>query len=206
MKDQQLTLEKLLKVLFKNAILIIVLALIGGGSFYMLAKHKQSKSYVAERSMVIDHNLTGRRAHSLFETDLSMVPTYRDLIEGREVTDNAYHRLPKRIKHATNVGDLSDSINTNSHPDSLVITVRATTDNAEKSVAYVNSVAEAAKAELPKMQRGIGNVHIYAKATKKNVTIQTHSSVKKYTLVGIALGIIAGMVISFSRVSFKYVK
>ena len=97
MKDQQLTLEKLLKVLFKNAILIIVLALIGGGSFYMLAKHKQSKSYVAERSMVIDHNLTGRRAHSLFETDLSMVPTYRDLIEGREVTDNAYHRLPKRM-------------------------------------------------------------------------------------------------------------
>ena len=149
MKDQQLTLEKLLKVLFKNTILIIVLALIGGGSFYMLAKHKQSKSYVAERSMVIDHNLTGRRAHSLFETDLSMVPTYRDLIEGREVTDNAYHRLPKRIKHATNVGDLSDSINTNSHPDSLVITVRGTADNAEKSVGYVNSVAEAAKAELP---------------------------------------------------------
>lgn len=206
MKDQHITLEGLLKIIFKNAILIIILALVGGGSFYLIAKHKQSKSYVAERSLVIDHNLEGRQARSLFETDLNMVPTYRDMIEGREVTTNAYHRLPKKIKHDTKLSDLSSSIDTNSRPSSLVITIKATTDNPKNSVAYVNSVAEAAKIELPKMQRGIGEVHVYSKANQKNVAVVTHSSVKKYTLVGIALGIIAGMVISFSRVSFKYVK
>lgn len=206
MKNQQLTLEDILKIVLKNAILIVILALMGGSCFYLVAKHKESKTYVAERSMIIDHNLTWRRAYTSFKTDLGMIPTYQDMIEGREVLTNAYQQLPRKIKHKSSVKDLSSSINTNSRPDSLVITIKATTDNPKESVAYVNSVAKAAKAELPKMQKGLGEVHVYSKATQKNIVVVTHSSVKKYTLVGLALGTIAGMVISFGRVSFKYVK
>lgn len=206
MKNQHLTLESILKIVLKNAIMIVILALIGGSCFYLIAKHKESKTYVAERSMVIDHNLTGKQAYTSFKTDLNMVPTYRDMIEGREIATNAYRHLPKKIRHRSSIKDLSGSISTNSRPDSLFITVKATTNNSKESVAYVNNVAEAAKIELPKMQKGIGEVHVYSKASPKNIGVVTHSSVKKYTLVGLALGIIAGMVISFSRISYKYVR
>lgn len=206
MNNEKMSLDKIIKVLVKNIIIIIIFALIGGGSFYLIAKHKQSTSYTAERNLVINHRLDKNRSKSQLDTDLNMVPTYRDMIEDRNVITDAYHRLPSKMRKNVNVKDVSNSISTNSRPGSLVISVKANTGSPEESVAYANSVVEAAKAKLPDMQNGIGTVHIYSKATSKNVEVITHNSTKKHTLVGLALGIIAGMIIAFARTSFEDIK
>ena len=72
------------------------------------------------------------------------------------------------------------------------------------SLKLVNNTVQAAKKELPKIQPGLGRIYAYSKATKEDVRIQKHSSVKKYTLVGAALGILAGMIIAFLISTKKY--
>ena len=168
-------------------------------------KNTEDTSTVDANDSKQNHNLNSKKSVSQVNADLAMIPTYEDMIKGRQITDRTWQMLPKNIKKGTSVNDLSDSIDTNSRPNSLIINLKATTQNNEKSVAFVNYTADAVKKELPKMQQGIGTVHVYEKASKKNVTTQVHSSVKKYTLVGIALGIVAGMVVSFVATSWKHI-
>lgn len=205
MESKKYSLNDLLKIIWKNIIIIIIFAVIGGGCFFALAKHKQNITYTAERSMMISHSLNDKRAHSQVNADLAMIPTYEDMIKGRQVTESSWKTLPQNIKKGTSVNTLADSIDTSNRPDSLIITLKATTKNAKQSVAFVNNTAEAAKKELPKMQQGIGKVHVYPRATLKNVSSEKHGSVKKFTLVGIALGIVAGMLISFVVTSWKHI-
>lgn len=171
----------------------------------MLARHKQTITYTAERSIMISHNLNAKRARSQVSADLAMIPTYEDMIKGRQVTESTWKSLPKNIRKNTSIKLLSDSIDTNNRPDSLIITIKATTKDAKQSVAFVNNTAMAAKKELPKMQQGIGEVHVYPKATLKNTSSEKHSSIKKWTLVGTALGIVAGMLISFVITTWKHI-
>ncbi|MCC4399301.1 lipopolysaccharide biosynthesis protein [Limosilactobacillus reuteri] len=203
MKNENFTLNKLIKIIWKNIIVIILFAFVGGFTFFTIAKHKTSVTYSAERDIMIRNNLSNRAAYQRLRTELEMIPTYRDMLTSRQVMLNARKELPKNLQKRTSVEDVSNAISTNNHPNSLIISIKATTDNKSDSIAYVNSVAKAAKAELPKIQRGMGGIYLYPAATSKDIAVEVHSSVKKYTLVGVALGIIAGMVVAFTVTSIK---
>lgn len=204
METKKYSLNDLIKIIWKNIIVIIVFAVIGGSGFFILAKHKQSTTYTAERSMMISHSLDSKRAHSQVSADLAMIPTYEDLIKSCQVTESTWKALPKSIRKETSPKSISDNIDTNNRPESLVITVKATTKDANQSLAIANTTVEVAKKELPKMQKELGTVHVYTKANRKSVTSQTHGSVKKYTLVGVALGIVAGMLVSFTITTLRH--
>lgn len=203
MSPKSYTLKEISNIFLKNILLIIVLAVIGGALFFTIAKHKSSITYTANREIMISQNLKSEKAYTQQKTELSMIPTYRDMIESRQVMLTAKDKLPKPIKKKTNLDDLSKAISTDSHPNSLVISIKATASSEKEAIAYVNSVSEAAKEQLPKIQSGMGRVYLYPAASSKNVDKTIHTSIKKYTLVGIALGIIAGMVISFTITSIK---
>ncbi|MBC8743177.1 chain-length determining protein [Lactobacillus sp. Marseille-P7033] len=203
MKHKSFTLAELIHIFLKNLIVIILCAILGGALFFGIAKHKTSVTYSAERSIMIRNNLNSKRAYSKLKAELDMIPTYRDILESRQVMQSAREKLPSNIKKGTSAEDISNSISTNSHPNSLVISIKATTPAENTSIAYVNNVAKAAKKILPRVQPGVGDIYLYPVANSKNVDKKVHSSVKKYTLVGIALGIIAGMVISFTITSIK---
>jgi capsular polysaccharide biosynthesis protein len=203
MSQKSYTLKEITSIFFKNILLIIVLAGVGGAIFFAVAKHKSSITYTASREIMISQNLNSKRAYSQQKTELNMIPTYRDMIESRQVMLAAKNNLPRSLKKKTNLIDLSKAISTDSHPDSLIISVKATAGDKKEAITYVNSVSEVAKEQLPKMQPGMGRVYLYPAANSKNVDKTVHTSIKKYTLVGIALGIIAGMVISFTITSIK---
>lgn len=205
MKEKKYSMSDLIKIVTHNIILIVVFAIIGAGSFFTIAKHRQVTTYSAERNIMINHSLATRDAHSKLKTDLMMIPTYEDMISSRQVMDKAYKRLPKKLRKHTNAEDLASSIKTDSKPGSLVITIRATDRDPQKAISYVNTTAVASQKELPKMQRGMGDVYVYPKATNGNVISQTHGSVKKWTLVGGALGIIVGMLLSFIVTTWRHI-
>ena len=127
------------------------------------------------------------------------------MINSRQVMETAYKKLPPKVRKQTTAKNLESDIKSDSNPTSLVITIRATSQNPKASISYVNAVAMAAKKELPKMQRGVGNIYVYPKATVNNVSSQTHGSVKKWTLVGGALGIIVGMLLSFMMTTWRHI-
>lgn len=205
MKEKKYSLNDLYKIIFKNIIWILVLGIIGGGIFYVYAKHKETVTYTAERSIVISHSLNTQtqNKNSQVNADLTMVPTYADMIAGPQVTNETYKLLPKKVRKTVSKKDIIKNVNIDYSPHSLVMSIKVTTDSAKESVAIVNQTAQAAKKELPKMQDGIGNIYIYPKATTKDVMKQVHTSTKKYTLVGVALGILAGMIISFAVTTWK---
>ena len=151
METKKYSLNDLIKIIWKNIIVIIVFAVIGGSGFFILAKHKQSTTYTAERSMMISHSLDSKRAHSQVSADLAMIPTYEDLIKSRQVTESTWKALPKSIRKETSPKSISDNIDTNNRPESLVITVKATTKDANQSLAIANTTVEVAKKELPKI-------------------------------------------------------
>lgn len=203
MKSKNITLEYLGKIFVKNIIIIVLLAFLGGLSFFMIARHRTNITYSAERDIMIRTNLNSDKAYTRLKTELDMIPTYRDMITSRQVMVDAKKELPNKLNKRTSLEDISNAVNTNSNPRSLIISVRATTKNKNDSIEYVNSVTKVAKKELPKLQPGVGDVYLYPKANSKNTTMEVHSSTKKYTLIGVSLGIIAGMVIAFTITSLK---
>lgn len=205
MKEKKYSINDLIKVITHNIVLIIIFAVVGAVCFFAIAKHRQVTTYSAERSIMVSHNLQARNAHTMLKTDLMMIPTYEDMISSRQVMGTAYKKLPKKIRRQTTVKGLANSIKTDSKPGSLIITIKAVDQGSNTAINYVNATAVAAKDELPRMQRGTGLVYVYPKATKKNVSSQTHGSVKKWTLVGGALGIIVGMLFSFMLTTWRHI-
>lgn len=202
--SKKYSINDILKILMKNIIWIIVLAVIGGVVLGAYAKHKEHTTYTASRNILISHNLKNKRAFSQVNGDLAMIPTYAELIEERPVTDEAYKLLSKKEKSKITKDSLSSSIDAKSKPQSLIISIKATTDNKESAITIANKTALAAKRELPKIQEGVGNIYVYPKANEKNVVSETHSSVKKYLILGAALGALIGMVVAFVITSWKH--
>ncbi|WP_420214446.1 hypothetical protein ACOBMG_07980 [Limosilactobacillus mucosae] len=201
MNNKSYSMKDISSIVMKNIVLIVILGIIGGGVFFVYAKHKETMLYTAERSLIISH---GKNDDKQVKTDLMMVPTYADIVEGKQVADQAYKNLPKKDQHKYSKKEFEEDITAESESNSLVISVKATSTSPIESLKLVNNTVQAAKKELPKIQPGLGRVYAYSKATKEDVKVQKHSSVKKYTLVGVALGILAGMIIAFLISTKKY--
>ena len=52
MKSKNYSMQDLSKIIVKNLLVIIIFTILGGGAFGLLAKHKRSTTYTAERSVV----------------------------------------------------------------------------------------------------------------------------------------------------------
>lgn len=198
------SLNDILLILWKNIIIIIILAVAFSSMFGIIAKKKQHVSYTATRNIMITHSLNTRRSNSEINSDLTMIPTYAELIQDRPVINEAYSLLTKNQKMNVTHDDIAEAVKTDTKPQSLIISIKATTDNKDKSILIANTTAAAAKNIIPKIQPGSGNIYLYPKATTKNVNVENHSKVKKYTILGAALGALLGMVIAFVITSWKH--
>ncbi|MRH09699.1 hypothetical protein GIX81_09695 [Lactobacillus reuteri] len=198
------SLNDILLILWKNIIIIIILAVAFSSMFGIIAKKKQHVNYTATRNIMITHSLNTRRSNSEINSDLTMIPTYAELIQDRPVINEAYSLLTKNQKMNVTRDDIAEAVKTDTKPQSLIISIKATTDNKDKSILIANTTAAAAKNIIPKIQPGSGNIYLYPKATTKNVNVENHSKVKKYTILGAALGALLGMVIAFVITSWKH--
>ena len=198
------SLNDILLILWKNIIIIIILAVAFSSMFGIIAKKKQHVSYTATRNIMITHSLNTRRSNSEINSDLTMIPTYAELIQDRPVINEAYSLLTKNQKMNVTRDDIAEAVKTDTKPQSLIISIKATTDNKDKSILIANTTAAAAKNIIPKIQPGSGNIYLYPKATTKNVNVENHSKVKKYTILGAALGALLGMVIAFIITNLKH--
>lgn len=194
------SLKNIVKTIVNNLLLIIILAVLFGGIFGFLAKHKKTTTYSATRSIIVTHNMNKR---SSITSDRELIPTYQDILRDQSIADEAHKLLPNKLKKKYSASDIQDDINSTSRPNSLVINIHAKTNNADASTQIVNKTAEAFKTQLPKIDGQAGKVRLLSKARVKDAHSETKPSVKKYAALGIALGTILGMLIAFSRTTFK---
>lgn len=198
------SIKDILKTITGNIVTIILCGIIFGGLFGMYAHHKKSTTYTSSRSIFVTHDFNrANNKKSQVEADQSLVPTYRDILEDQIVMKNARERLPHKIRKQYSVNDISQAISTSAKPDSLVIVVHAKTKKAVDSTEIVNAVTNAFKYELPKVNGEAGNVHLLSKANEKDARSVTRPSTKKYIVVGIAFGLLLGMILSFSITTLR---
>ncbi|PEH08173.1 chain-length determining protein [Lactobacillus sp. UMNPBX3] len=202
-------LEDISSAFWKGLILTVVLAVIGGVGMFMVARHRQSTTYTAERSVIISHRISEEQLNkentqdSIVNTDLNMMPTYTDVVQDEQVARAAKKYLPKKISEEYSANEISHDVNAVSHPQSLVMKISVKADSKENAVALVNAVAKGLKKELPHLQPGAGEVKLLAKANTNNVDSNTSPNKKKFIAMGLALGGLLGIVISFVVITWK---
>lgn len=193
----------------KSIILILALAVIFGGTFGFLAKHRQSTIYTAHRSVLISHNYQAAPTQNNDQNaqvmaDQNLMPTYEELSQGRTVAKETRSLLPKKLQKKYTTDDLDSMIHAKSHQQSLILEMKVETGSSAKDAAkIVNAAAEAVQKELPRLKAGAGTVTPLAKATADDVTSKTTPKAKKYAVVGAALGGLVGIVISFGGIAIK---
>lgn len=201
--------KELIQMFWKSVILILVLAVLGGGAMGYRAKKQQHTTYTASQEIVISHNLnensnsSDNGQDSITNADLNMMPTYAEIAEDETISETAHKMLPKSIKKHYSVQDVNDAIRAVPHQQSLVLSIKAKTGSAKASVAIANATAKAVKKDLPKLQPGAGTVTLLAKPTTKSTTSETLPHAKKYAMVGAAMGGLIGIVISFVVITLK---
>ncbi|WP_270638450.1 chain-length determining protein [Limosilactobacillus mucosae] len=201
--------KELIQMFWKSVILILVLAVLGGGAMGYRAKKQQHTTYTASQEIVISHNLnensnsSDNGQDSITNADLNMMPTYAKIAEDETISETAHKMLPKSIKKHYSVQDVNDSVKAVAHQQSLVLTIKAKADSAKAAVEIANATAKAVKKDLPKLQPGAGTVTLLAKPTTKSTTSETLPHAKKYAMVGAAMGGLIGIVISFVVITLK---
>lgn len=204
------TLKDLNKTFGKSILFIIVCALVGGLCMGFYAKKKQVTTYKAKQNIVIAHNInnvSGQNTidaqNSLVNADMNMMKTYSSIAENMQISKAAHKELPSNLKKKISISDINSSVNSSTHDQSLVLTITAKTKNPKNSAAIAKSVGKAMQHELHKLQPGSGDVTLLSSPTYKDTDSETTPHAKKYAAVGIAVGGLFGIVVSFSSISIK---
>ena len=134
---------------------------------------------------------------------MNMMPTYAAIAEDETISKTAHKMLPKSIKKHYSVQDVNDSVKAIPHQQSFVLTIRAKADSAKAAVEIANATAKAMKKDLPELQPGAGKVTLLAKPTTKSAKSETLPHAKKYAMVGVAMGGLIGILISFVVITLK---
>lgn len=202
MKDT--TLRKLIKSYGKEFIVVVIFALIGAVIMGGMAKKKKTTTYTATRQIVIAHNISRENRNSnnnsnnsIVNDDSNMMPTYKDIAENGIIASQARTYLSHSMKKRYSTDDIKGAISAKVSPQSLVMDLKAKTSSREDSVKIVNASARAMKMELPRLQPGAGHVTLLEKASVSNTDSQSSPSIKKYAVVGLALGALLGLIIEF---------
>ena len=132
-----------------------------------------------------------------------MMKTYEKITGNQETMKVAKKYLPHKIKKAYSADEMSSAVNVNSDPDSLVLSIDVKTNKSTDSVKIANAVAKATQTQLPKYSPNNSRVQILTRANKDNVDSKTTPSTKKYVVLGAALGLLVGMILSFSVTTWK---
>ena len=203
--------KKLIQVFWKAILFVAVLAILGGGIMGVLAKKKQVTTNTSHQDILISHTINqssssndGNDAtNSLVMADMNMMPTYESVASSSEIAEIAHKRLPKNLKKKYSIKDIQSDVDAKSHQQSLILSINAKTKSASDSVKIAQSVAEAMKERLGKIQPGAGTVTILSRSSVADATSKTTPSAKKYAAAGIALGGLVGLIIVVTIISIK---
>lgn len=202
--NSNLTLSNIWKVVWKNIIAIMLLVIVGGASGYLYAHHKKTTTYDAERNMLISHRHIGPDANDQFMSDMGMMKTYSKTVESNDVANATHKSLPKKLRKKYSAKQISSMISARPIDQSTIMSVSVEAGNAKEATILVNHVTESSVNEIKRIVPSAGTVRLFAKAKTADAESHTSPSSKKYALLGAAVGLLIGMVISFSVTTWKH--
>ncbi|RRG10396.1 MAG: lipopolysaccharide biosynthesis protein [Lactobacillus sp.] len=204
--NKSLTVNDIIKIIWKNIIWVILFGVIGAGAMGGFAKVRQHTTYSASRSIMIAHDTSSalvKSKDSQVKADLNMVQTYADLAKDPIVLNKVAKELKGDLSKKVTADELSSMVTVETKPDSLVVSIKASSSNAKDAVKIANKTATVFAKKLPQLATDPGDVTTLAKANKESLTSTTSPSAKKYAVLGLAAGLVIGIAVAFSITSWK---
>lgn len=198
MQNRKISLKTVAKIIWRNIIVImaftVVLGVVGG----LYAKHKKSTVYEAERSFMTEHAYRGAGANEEVQADINLGKTYAEIVESKDVAKSARQMLPHKLRKEYSVKDISGMTNAHAVMQTTIIRTNVKAKSAKSAAKIVNAVTNASVKQINKKVPAAGKITPFAKTTASETRSITTPSIKKYALLGAAIGFLLGMVIAFS--------
>lgn len=204
MQKRTIGLSDVSKVMWKNIITIMAVTLIFGLIGGLYAKHKKHTIYDSERNIMISHSYNGSAANEEVQADINLGKTYAKIVESKDTIKAAHKKLPSSIKHAYSVNQISKMVSAHPVFQTTIVKVKVSAKSAKSSAQIVNAISVASVKQIEKSVPSAGQVRLFAKATAGDAQSSSSPSIKKYTLLGAAIGFLLGMVVSFSITTWKH--
>lgn len=185
------------KTVIQNCVLIIAFTIVFGAFGYFYAQHKQSTVYRTTQNVIINHSYNGESANDEVQADLNLTKTYKEVIESDDVIKETREYLPSKLQKKYSVKDIARMTSAQVIPATTMIEISTNASSASTSAKLTNAVVRAAEKEVPSKIPS-GSIKSVSKSTKNDAKSITSPSRKKYTVLGLAVGFLLGMVISFS--------
>lgn len=198
MQNTKISLKNISKIIWKNILVIVITTLLFGIAGAMYAKHKQHTDYISSRNIMTSSSYRGAAANEEVQANINLGDTYAKIVESKDVAQVAHRNLPKSIKKEYSVAQISSMVKAHPVMQTTIVKVTVKAKNAKASSKIVNAVTAAAEQQIPKKVPSAGKISLFAKATADDAQSITIPSIKKFTLIGAAVGFLLGMVIAFS--------
>ena len=198
MQSTKISLKNISKIIWKNILVIVITTLLLGIAGAMYAKHKQHTDYISSRNIMTSSSYRGAAANEEVQANINLGDTYAKIVESKDVAQVAHRNLPKSIKKEYSVAQISSMVKAHPVMQTTIVKVTVKAENAKASSKIVNAVTAAAEQQIPKKVPSAGKISLFAKATADDAQSITIPSIKKFTLIGAAVGFLLGMVIAFS--------
>lgn len=189
--------KSIYKVIIKNAIFIILLTVVFGIAGYFYAQHKQKTVYETTQNLIINHSYNGDSANEKLQSDLGLVKTYENVIEGNDTSRKARTYLPKNLQNKYSVDEINSMTSVHAIPETTMLRVSVKSPSAKTSAQITNAVTRAAESQISKRIPS-GSVKRASSCDERDAKSITTPSRKKYTELGLALGFLVGILIAFS--------
>ncbi|MCD7124495.1 capsular biosynthesis protein [Limosilactobacillus caviae] len=204
-KQRNYTLGSMSKIITKNILIIGILTILGAVIGGLYANNKKTTNYFADSTVMINADLNNTDyKNSALLAEKGMMKTYEEIAGNQESMLTAKKYLPKKMRKSLTVEEMMSAVKVNSSPDSLILNFSVKTENSTDSVEIANAVAKAATLILPKYSQNNNTVKVLTRANKKNINSNTTPSVKKYIVMGASLGLLVGLIFSFSITTWKH--
>ncbi|WP_056995433.1 YveK family protein [Limosilactobacillus equigenerosi] len=199
------SLSKVTKIIVNNVAIIIASMVIFGGLMAIQAQRSKHTTYTAERSMMVASQYDKATIDKQVQADLNLMSSYKQIAKSDDVSKLAYKNLSNKLKKQYSFSDIKNMITVANVDQTLVLKVKATSDSPKVATIVANQAAEAVKYELPKISSNGGEVKLFSPAKVNDVESRTTPSTKKKLVIGLAVGLLVGIVISFTYTTWKEV-
>ena len=183
-QDTEIDLLLLLRVLLSRIWLIAIAAVVLGIGAFVFSAFVLNKQYQSTAQMyIISRQNEGTTTYSDLQTSTQLVKDYKVLVTSRPVLEQVIGNLGLDMT----TGQLENCITVSSATDSRVLTLTVTSSDPYMSKMIVDSLADVSAERICSvMQLDSANIFEYGNIP----TSPASPSVKKYTMIGILLGIV----------------
>lgn len=192
------------KLIWKNVIVIACFTLVFGVLGALYARHERHTTYEAERTIMTSNSYQGANANEKVQADISLGKTYAQIVESKDVAKDARKYLTKKVRKEYDAKEIESMVDADPVMQTTLVKVRVKADSAKSAAQIVNAVTEAAATKIPQRIPSAGKVSLFAKVSAGETTSKTSPSTKKMALLGAAVGLLLGMVVSFSITTWKH--